>query len=299
MKNNIIERFLIENKMKYFKDYPLGRLTTFGVGGNAEILVYLNDLKSLKSLILKMKEFEIPFFILGRGANLLVSDSGFKGLVLSLAGDFKKIYFRKNNVYCGAGALISRVSILSILRNFWGFENFLGLPGTIGGGLIMNAGCYGKEISNELLYLDLLNKNGKIKRLKKEEIKFFYRKSIFKENGIILKAAFKLKKGKRDEIIKRAFDVLKKRKENIPEGKSAGSIFKNPENLKAKELLLNSGVAGLRIGEAIFSKKHPNIIINYGNAKASDIFKLIKTAKEKVFEKFNVWLEEEIIYVGF
>lgn len=300
MKNNkSIEKFLIENKIRYFKDYPLGRLTTFGVGGNAEILVYLNDLKSLKSLIIEIKEFGIPFFILGRGANLLVSDNGFKGIVISLAGEFKKMYFRKNNVFCGAGALISRVSILTILRSFWGFENFLGLPGTIAGGLIMNAGCYGKEISNGLLYLDLLNINGKVKRFKKEDIIFSYRKSIFKENGIILKAVFKLKKGKRDEIIKKAFEVLKKRAENIPEGKSAGSIFKNPKDLKAKELLENSGLAGLRIGQAFFSEKHPNIIINNGNAKASDIVNLIKTAKEKVLKKYNVLLEEEIIYVGF
>lgn len=294
-----MEKFLIENKIKYFKNYPLGKLTTFGVGGNADFLVYINDLKSLKILVKKIKEYEIPFFILGRGSNLLVSDNGFKGLVLSLVGEFKKIYFRKDNVFCGAGALISRVSILSILRNFWGFENFLGLPGTIGGGLIMNAGCYGKEISNGLLYLDLLNKDAKVRRFKKEDIIFSYRKSILKENGIILKAAFKLKKGKKEEIIKKAFDILKKRRENIPKGKSAGSIFKNPESLKAKDLLLNSKIAGLRIGQAFFSTKHPNIIINDGNAKASDIFKLIKTAKEKVFEKFNVWLEEEIIYVGF
>lgn len=294
-----IEKFLIENKIRYFKDYPLGRLTTFGVGGNAEILVYLNDLKSLKGLIIKIKEFGLPFFILGRGANLLVSDNGFKGIVISLTGEFKKIYFRKDTVFCGAGALISRVSILTILRSFWSFENFLGLPGTIAGGLVMNAGCYGKEISNGLLYLDLLNINGKVKRFKKEEIIFSYRKSIFKENGIILKAAFKLRKGNKEEIIKEALNVLKKRKENIPVGKSAGSIFKNPEDLKARELLLNSGVAGLAIGQAIFSKKHPNIIINNGNAKASDIFNLIKTAKEKVFKKFNVCLEEEIIYVGF
>lgn len=294
-----IEKFLIENKIKYFKNYPLGKLTTFGVGGNADFLVYVNDLKNLKSLVKKIKGYEIPFFILGRGANLLVSDNGYKGIVLSLAGEFRKIYFRKDNVFCGAGALISRVSILSILKNFWGFENFLGLPGTIGGGLIMNAGCYGKEISNGLLYLDLLNKNAKVRRLKKEDIIFSYRKSIFKEDGIILKAAFKLIKGKREEITKKAFDILKKRRENIPEGKSAGSIFKNPESLKAKDLLLNSKIAGLRIGQAFFSLKHPNIIINDGNAKANDIFKLIKTAKEKVFEKFNVWLEEEIIYVGF
>lgn len=294
-----IERFLSEKKFKYLKDYPLGKMTTFGLGGCARFIIFVDTMKEMKDIFNKINEENLEYFILGRGANLLVSDKGFDGIVIKLGGEFKKINIRKEEVFCGAGALVSRVSIYTIFKGFWGFENFLDLPGTIGGALFMNAGCFGKDISDNLICLDFLQNNGKLKRLKKEEINFSYRSSGLKERGIILKAKFKLKKGEKKEIIENAIKILKKRKENIPEGMSAGSIFKNPEGYKAKELLKEAGLAGFKIGNAFFSKKNPNIIINNGGAKAEDIYNLIRIAKEKVFDKFKIFLEEEIIYVGF
>jgi UDP-N-acetylmuramate dehydrogenase len=294
-----IEKFLLENHFKYIKDYPLGKMTTFGVGGKAKFIAFIEDVKKLKGIFKKIREENLNYFILGRGANLLVSDNGFNGIVIKLEGEFRKITFRKSEVYCGAGALTSRVSLCSIFKGFWGFENFLDLPGTIGGALIMNAGCYGKEISENLIWVDLLEENGNIKRLKREEVDFSYRSSGLKGKGIIIKAKFKLQKGEMKEIFKKAIEILKKRKENIPSGLSAGSIFKNPKDYKAKELIKDAGVSKFKIGGAFFSEKHPNIIINEGGAKAEDIYNLIKIAKEKVFEKFKINLEEEIIYVGF
>ncbi len=294
-----IEEFLKRNDLKYLKDYPLSKMTTFGVGGKAKFIVFLQNIKELREIFFKIKKENLNYFILGRGANLLVSDKGFDGIVLKLEGEFKKITIKGNEIYCGSGAYISRASIYSIFKGFYGFENFIDLPGTIGGALIMNAGCYGKEISENLIFVDLLQKDGKLKRLKKEEITFSYRSSSLNGNGIILRAKFLLKKGERNEILRKALEVLKKRKENIPEGLSAGSIFKNPKNYKAKELLKEAGLIGFKLGGAFFSYEHPNVIINSGNAKAEDIYNLIKIAKEKVFEKFKVNLEEEIVYVGF
>lgn len=297
MKN--FELFLRENKIKFLKDYPLSYFTTFGVGGKASFIVFLKNIEELKKTLKKIKEYELNYFVLGRGANLLVSDRGFEGIVLKLDGDFREFSFFEGELICGCGALISRVSIFTVLKGYWGFENFLDLPGTIGGGIIMNAGCYGKEISDNLISLKLLNKEGEILNLKKEDINFSYRNSGLKGKGIILEANFFLEKGEADKILKNSLEVIKKRKENIPSGKSAGSIFKNPENYKVRELLKRAGLEGFGIGGAKFSEKHPNIIINLGNAKAEEIFNLIKEAKERVFKKFNVILEEEVIYVGF
>lgn len=293
------ELFLKQNNIKFFKDYPLSFFTTFGVGGKASFILLLENIKDLKKTLKKIKEENLNYFVMGRGANLLVSDKGFKGVVLKLSGNFREFSIKGRELICGSGASISRVSIFLALNGYQGFENFLDLPGTIGGVLIMNAGCYGKEISNDLISLKLLNSGGKILNLKKEDIIFSYRNSSLKGQGIILEAKFYLKKGKREEILKNALEIIKKRKENIPEGKSAGSIFKNPENYKARVLLEEAGLSGFGIGGAKFSEKHPNIIINEGNAKAEDIYNLIKEAKKRVLEKFNVLLEEEVVYVGF
>lgn len=299
MKNDSFEVFLKETKTKYFKDYPACKITTFGVGGKVKFLVYVQDFKNLKKIISKIKEENLSYFILGRGANLLFSDKGFNGVVLNLQGKFRDFSIRSGILFSGSGAFISRVSLFTILRGYRGFENFLDLPGTIGGGLIMNAGCYGKEISENLISVKILDENLKVKEIEKKEISFSYRKSGLKGKGIILSSKFEIKKGKVNEILKVAFDILKKRKGNIPEGKSAGSIFKNPEGFKARDLLVKTGLSGFHSGGAKFSEKHPNIIINYRNARAEDIYNLIKIAKERVYNKFDVMLDEEIIYVGF
>lgn len=297
MKN--FELFLRENEIKFLKDYPLSYFTTFGVGGKASFIVFLKNMEELEKTLKKIKEYDLNYFVLGRGANLLVSDKGFEGIFLKLDGDFREFSLCEGELICGSGALISRVSIFTVLKGYWGFENFLDLPGTIGGGLIMNAGCYGKEISSHLISLNLLNNEGEVLNLKKEDINFSYRNSGLKGKGIILGGRFFLEKGEMDKILKSSLEVIKKRKENIPGGKSAGSIFKNPENCKVRELLKRAGLEGFRIGGAKFSEKHPNIIINEGSATAGDIYNLIKEAKERVFNLFNLKLEEEIVYVGF
>lgn len=293
------ELFLKLNKIKFLQDYPLSFFTTFGVGGKASFIVFLENIEDLRKTLKKIEEENLNYFVMGRGANLLVSDKNFKGVVLKLSGNFREFSIKGRELICGAGASISRVSIFLALKGYKGFENFLDLPGTIGGGLIMNAGCYGEEISNNLISLKLLSNGGKFFTLMKENIIFSYRNSSLKGQGIILEARFFLKKGVRENILKSALEIIKKRKENIPEGKSAGSIFKNPENYKARLLLEEAGLSGFKIGGAKFSEKHPNIIINEGNARAEDIFNLIKEAKERVFKKFNLILEEEVVYVGF
>lgn len=163
----------------------------------------------------------------------------------------------------------------------------------------MNAGCYGKNISDSLDYVEILIERGKILKKFKKEISFGYRESGLKEDGIITRAKFNLKKTKRDILIKKAMEVVQKRKENIPEGFSAGSIFKNPKEGKVREILKMAGFSNYKIGDALMPEKNPNIIINCGKAKAEDVYKLIQKAKEKVLKDFGIKLEEEIIYVGF
>ncbi len=296
---NFLEKLWIKNNINYLKDFPLKNFTTFGVGGNCKFILFPMDIKELKIILKLTKEEKIPYFIIGRGANLLISDKGFNGVVINLAGSFKKIFFKGNLLYAGGGALVSRISILSIFKGLSGFENFLALPGTIGGTLIMNAGCYGKNVSDPLDFVEILNYEGKIIKKFKGDISFGYRESNLKKEGIIIKAKFRLKNKKRENLIEKAMEVLLKRRENIPNGLSAGSIFKNPKEGKVKEILKMAGFANYKIGDALMPEKNPNIIINCGKAKAEDIFKLIQLAKEKVHRDFGINLEEEVIYVGF
>ncbi len=296
---NFLEKLWIKNNINYLKDFPLRNFNTFGVGGNCKFILFPKDTKELKIILKLTKKEKIPFFLIGRGANLLISDKGFNGIVINLAGVFKKISFKGNFLYAGGGASLSRISILSIFKGLAGFENFLALPGTIGGTLIMNAGCYGKNVSDTLDFVEILNDGGKIIKKFKRELFFGYRESSLKKEGIIIKAKFCFKKAKREILIDKAMEVVLKRRENIPNGMSAGSIFKNPKDGKVKEILKMAGFENYRIGDALMPEKNPNVIINCGKAKAGDIFKLIQLAKEKVYRDFGIKLEEEVIYVGF
>lgn len=294
-----IEKFLLKNKIIFFSNYPGKFLTTFKTGGPIKYFIKIKNLKDLKKVLLFLLKEKINFFVIGRGSNILISDNGFNGAVLFLEGEFKKFYIKKNFLYAYSGALLPKISLYLIYKGYKGFENFLGIPATTGGALIMNAGCYGKNISDFLIDLDVLDFNGNLKKIKKKDISFSYRESSLKKEGIIIKAKFLIEKGDSKEILKNAFEILKKRQENIPEGFSAGSIFKNPEGFKAKELLKEAGLFNFKVGDALIPEKNPNIILNCGNATSSDLLKLINMAKEKVFEKFKIKLEEEIIYLGF
>jgi len=288
-----IETLILQNE-------SLKKHTTFGVGGPAKILILPRTSNDIIKLINFSKKENIEIIFIGSGSNVLASDTGFKGIVITLKKALNKIIFYDNEIYTQAGAMLGTMVKKAINKGYKGFESLVGVPGTVGGALIMNAGAHGSEISELFISARTINNNGEINSYVKNDIFFSYRKSSFDSKEILLDAKFKIIKGLKDNIIKRKNNVSLKRKESQPlKYRSAGSIFKNPgSNLAAGYLIDKTGLKGLRIGDAEISKKHANFIINHGNATANEIFTLIKIMQNKVKDKFKIKLELEIKLIG-
>lgn len=298
IKREIIE--LVDSKI--LMNESLIKHTTFGVGGNASIFAYPNNKSDLKKLLKYSYKNKIKTFFIGSGSNLLVSDNGFNGLVICLQKTFKEFILNKNlEASIGSGVMLGNVVRVLSKEAIKGLESLIGVPGTLGGALVMNAGAYGREISNYLVNITVLNLSGEEKIYKKEDLKFSYRYSSIPNEEIIVEAKFKFEKGNISNIKNRKKEVSKKRKENQPlKFRSAGSIFKNPSfDVAAGYLIDQTNLKGTRVGDAEISTKHANFIVNHGKASSSDILELIKIAKSKVREKFNINLDLEIKLLGF
>ena len=295
-----IEKLKLDQSSIILENELLKNHTTFGIGGPAKILVLPKTTNDLIKIINFSNKNNINLSFIGSGSNVLASDNGFDGIVITLKKMFNKIQFNDNNVYTEAGAMLGTMVKTAINKGYEGFESLVGVPGTVGGALIMNAGAHGTEISELLISARTINCNGKIKFYNKKDISFSYRNSTFPENEILLDANFILNKGVKKDIIKKKKEVSLKRKTTQPlKYRSAGSIFKNPSsNLAAGYLIDKSGLKGLRIGDAEISKKHANFIINHGSAKSHEIYKLIKIIKNKVNQKFKIRLKLEIKLIG-
>lgn len=283
------------------KNVPLKNYTTFKIGGPAKYFFTAKTKEDLIKAISIAKKNKLPFFILGGGSNLLVSDKGFKGLVIKILNTKYKI--QNTKIYAEAGTPLALIVFEAAKNNLTGFEWAVGIPGTIGGAVRGNAGTKDQSIKDVVEKVEVLDtKEGKIKFFRIKNCKFAYRDSIFKHNPnlIILSVVLQLKKSKKSEIQKEIKKKLRYKIKvqplNFP---SAGSIFKNPQDFSAGELIEKCGLKGKRIQNVEISKKHANFIINLGNGKAKDVIKLIKIIKEKVKEKFGIILEEEIQYLGF
>ncbi len=297
-------KLLLKNQIqgKIFTNEPMKKRTTFGVGGQAELYIFPKDKHELKIIINESKKYNIPIFITGSGSNLLVSDSGFNGIMVSLSKTFKKMSISdKLEINTESGVMLSTLVRKAIKKNIGGLESLIGVPGTVGGALVMNAGAYGSEISNFFTSANVINLKGEEKIYKKSDLQFRYRFSSFNKNEIITNIKFQCKKGNPNDIKNLRFKSSIKRKKAQPLNfKSAGSIFKNPKNGPAAGFLIdNVGLKGLRIGGAEISQKHANFIVNHGNAIASDVLELIKIIKKEVYEKYKILLELEIKLVGF
>ena len=286
--------------------------TTFRIGGKAKYFFIADKKEDLIRSVLMAKKINLPFFILGQGSNLLVSDKGYNGLVIKIEN--KKYKIKNNKIITEAGMPFAPLVSLAKTNNLTGLEWGIGIPGTVGGAVYGNAGAFKKSISDNVTQVEVFDSNTKkTKIFKNKECKFKYRESIFKnkKNLIILSAEFKFKKNNQREIQKLIQKYLNYKKSKQPLNyPSAGSIFKNTPNFSAGELIERSGLMGKKIGGAQISKKHANFIINLGNvhpvrntisngAKAKDVFKLIKLIKKQVKKKFKINLEEEIQYLGF
>ena len=241
---------------------------------------------------------KIPFLILGGGSNVLIGDKGFAGIVARLTGDFCEHKFRNETVYAGAGDRIAALVNDCTEKGLSGLEGLAGIPGTIGGALISNAGTSLGWIEDAVKDVEVLSASGKVRRLSREKIKFFYRSSNL-EGKIVVGAVFHLKKAPKNDIVNKITELMRRRQETQPTGTwNAGSVFKNPPEDSAGRLIEACGLKGLAFGGAEVSGKHANFIINNGSAKASDVRALIAAVHTKVKEKFGIELDLEIKLIG-
>ncbi len=285
---------------KIMENEPMANHTSYGIGGPALAFIKpksINDLQMIKSFA---KKHQVPVNCIGSGSNLLVSDEGINSFVVSLEKSFKKILFDENKCYAGASVKLSKLVKECIKQNLGGLETLIGIPGTLGGALIMNAGAFGNEISNYLTAIELLNSNGVVEQVSANEIEFGYRSSTINKNDIILNAEFQLKKASETEIRKNRDQANLSRKSTQPlKFRSAGSVFKNPKDFAAGYLIDQAGLKGKSIGGAIVSDIHANFIINQANAKAEDVVQLIKLIRNAIYKKYSIVLELEITTLGF
>ena len=298
IKNKIVS--LIDSKVLI--NEPLKKHTTFGVGGLGSVFVYPNDKNDLIKLLKYTSKKNIKIFFMGSGSNLLISDNGFNGVIISLKKSFKNFEINDSlEANIGTGVMLGQMVRSLTKKSVKGLESLVGVPGTLGGAVIMNAGAYGSEISNYLISIKVLDLYGNEKIYKKEDINFSYRFSSISKKEIVIEAKFKFKKGNLNNIITNRSVASKKRRTSQPlQFRSAGSIFKNPKsNMAAGYLIDQSNLKGVRIGDAEISTKHANFIVNHGNASSNNILELIKIIKKTVKKNFNINLELEVKLLGF
>lgn len=279
---------------------PMSRHTTFRVGGEAECLIMVHREAELAKLVRYLHQIEEEYFILGNGSNLLVGDKGYRGVVLKLDGPMEEIKTEGTLVRAGAGALLSTVAAKAKDRNLSGMEFAAGIPGSIGGAVVMNAGAYGGEMKQIVVSVRGMDKEGEILTLDNETMEFGYRSSAIRNRPIVvLEVTLRLTEGRREEIGAKMEELAGLRRSKQPlEYPSAGSTFKRPEGYYAGKLIMDAGMRGYRIGGAQVSEKHCGFIVNTGSATAADIRELIEEVQERVQERFHVTLEPEVVFLG-
>lgn len=279
---------------------PMDKHTTFRVGGEAEVFLKIENEKQLAAVLKYLNIVEKPYFVLGNGSNLLVGDKGYRGAILKLEGDFKKLEVTGTCLRAGAGALLSQAAAEALRCGLCGMEFAAGIPGSVGGAVVMNAGAYGGEMADIVKTVRVMSKEGEILELDHATMEFAYRSSVIKNRPyIVLDTVFSLKEGDREEIESKMKELAEQRRQKQPlEFPSAGSTFKRPEGYFAGKLIMDSGLRGFQIGGAKVSDKHCGFVINTGNAQAADVAELIEEVRERVHRNFGIWLEPEVIFLG-
>lgn len=279
---------------------PMSRHTTFKVGGEAECLILIEHEEEVLKLVPYFNQIGQDYFILGNGSNLLVGDKGYRGVVLKLGNGMEKITVQGNRICVQAGALLSKTAAAARDAGLTGLEFAAGIPGSVGGGIVMNAGAYDGEMKQITESVRVMDNEGKILILDNDTMEFGYRTSIIKNRPfIVLEVVFSLQTGDKEAIQAKMDELMAKRLSKQPLNyPSAGSTFKRPEGYYAGKLIMDSGMRGYRIGGAQVSDKHCGFIVNAGNATASDIKEVIEEVQEKVKERCQVSLEPEIIFLG-
>lgn len=278
----------------------MAKHTTFQIGGPAQVFVTPKTVEEIQQIVQLCNANEVPFFVLGNGSNLLVSDRGMDGVVIQLYHNFSDFQIEKNIVTAKAGAMLAAIGNAAGKAELTGFEFAAGIPGTLGGAVVMNAGAYGGEMKDIIKKVLLMDLDGNIFEKSCEEMDFGYRHSIVEEaHYIVLGAVLELAEGDRDAIRSRMKELSEARREKQPlEFPSAGSTFKRPEGYFAGKLIMDANLRGYRVGGAQISEKHCGFVVNRGGATAADVQKLIKDVQDKVYDTFQVRLEPEVKLVG-
>ncbi|MBU1599739.1 UDP-N-acetylmuramate dehydrogenase [bacterium] len=281
--------------MEIRENILLSIFTSIKIGGRARYFCEPGNIDELREALAFARTKKLPIFILGGGTNIIVKDSGFAGIAIKLSGSFRNIERKDSIISAGGGALLSSLINTAISFGLSGLTNLSGIPGTVGGAIVGNAGAFLSQISDCLISVNVFTKDGEEQVIK--EPKFLYRDSNLRDK-IILRGDFSLKPEAIWRMEEKRQQILEKRSAGQPVGKkTAGCIFKNPHGISAGELIEKTGLSGFRVGEAVVCEKHKNFIENMGNARGVDVFSLIKIIKEKVHNLHKINLEEEVIIV--
>lgn len=281
---------------------PLSRHTTFRVGGPCAVMARPCSAEKVRLLIMLCEEEQVPFFVMGRGSNVLASDDGYDGVVIKIGAGISSLSVQDGMISAGAGASLLSLASFACENGIGGFEFLSGIPGTVGGGLRMNAGAYGGEIADLVTCCEYIQADGILRRISREDMMLSYRNSMFTSmpDAVILSAEFSGRCGEPKESIKEKIAELnRKRKEKQPlEFASAGSTFKRPEGGFAAKMIEDCGLKGYRYGNAAVSEKHSGFVVNLGDASCEEILHVIRYVRHTVREKTGVLLEPEIVFLG-
>ena len=289
--------FLNANNYSFLENEPLKKHTSFKIGGNAEVYVMPETEEQIKELMLKCDEFQLKYYLLGNGTNVLFSDDTYNGVIISTIEKFNGIRQLSETTFeCDAGVKLTTLCNYALKNSFTGFECLYGIPGTVGGAIITNAGAYGGEVSDVIVEVNHIDNKGNFGSLIGEEIDFSYRHSAYETNGYtICSAVFVCEKGNKDEIKAKMDELIGRRREKQPlEFGSAGSTFKRPKGGYAAALIEQAGLKGTCVGDAEVSTKHSGFVINKGKATCNDVLELIDIIKKKVYETSGIMLECEV-----
>lgn len=292
-----IKNFVPENNIHLQE--PMAGHTTFRIGGPADCFVELENEEQLKNVQKYLTLVEQPFFVLGNGSNLLVSDRGYAGVILQIGQKMSEIRVEGCRIISEAGALLSQVAKIALEHGLTGLEFASGIPGTVGGGVVMNAGAYDGELSQVVTQVNVVSREGESLEFDNSTMEFGYRTSALRKNHFTVTAViFELKEGNREQIKAKMDELAEKRRVKQPlEYPSAGSTFKRPKGYYAGKLIMDAGMRGYQTGGARVSDKHCGFVINVGKATAHDVLDVICEVQERVKERFGVDLETEVIYL--
>lgn len=292
--------YITQTGFDYKLDAPMNEYTTFRIGGKADVLVEPRSAQELKDIISNAKKENVNIIFMGNGSNLLVLDGGIRGVVIKFGANMSSTAVEGDIITAQSGITMARLASVAAENSLAGFEFASGIPGTLGGGIVMNAGAYKGELKDVIIQVTALLPDGSIKVFEKDELDFSYRHSVFTDSDmLVLEAKIKLSKGDADEIKARIRELSQKRRTTQPlEYASAGSAFKRPQTGYAAAMIDETGLKGYTVGGAQVSTKHAGFVINTGSATAKDVVTLLTDVQNRVYGRFDTMLEPEIIIVG-